>query len=163
VIALAGCGRVGFRDRGVDASELDAEPPPDAPRVLLETLVVPSDGTRITSTTVLALGDPYVLVASGTFVAVPPAVDPMADAEYWDMTDPAEGPKDLDTTNNIDFGLAIDVTDVGPTKTPQTWGAYRSDHTYTVAFTGRGATLSAVLFDCCYNDNIGALNLAIYR
>src|SRR3954468_12376056 len=71
-VAASACGRIGFRDRaGADADVHDAALAPDAPRVLLETLVVPSDGTQVTSATVLVQGDPYVLVASGTFVAVP--------------------------------------------------------------------------------------------
>lgn len=162
MVALAACGRVGFRDHAVDAAEPDAVPA-DAPRVLVETLVVPTDGTRVTSTMTLTLDDSFLLVASGTFIAVPPAVDPMADAEYYDMTDPAAGPKDIDTTNNIDFGLALDANAAAATKTPATWGPYNSDHVYTVAFTGRGAKLSAMLFDCCYSDNVGTLKLEIYR
>ena len=126
-------------------------------------LTVPTDGTSVHSTTVLQLGAPYYLEASGTYTAVPPAVDPMADAEYYDMTDPAAGPKDFDTSNNIDFGLAIDATAAAPAKTPATWGPYNDQHVYRVPFTGTGATIGAMLFDCCYGDNVGTLTLKILR
>ena len=171
LVLLAGCGRLGFTDQrsaptdgpAADGIALDVPALPDA-AMLIEVVTVPVDGTAAISTIVLGSGVHYTLVASGTFTAVPPAVDPLGDAEYYDMTDTAGGgPKDIDTTNMIDFGLAIDTPTVGLTKTPATWGAYRDDHIYTVDFIGKGAKLRAQIFDCCYGDNVGTLTLQIYR
>lgn len=168
LVLLVGCGRLGFTPPADDVAPtadsaiaaLDA--PADSAPTLLEMMTVPSNGDAPTSATVLDEGVRYILVASGTFTAVPPAVDPMADAEYYDLTDPGKGPIDVDASNQIDFGLAIDTPSVGTVKTPAHWGAYRDDHTYTVDFIGKGAPIQAKIFDCCYSDNTGTLALAIY-
>lgn len=162
---LSACGRIGFpvpddSNAATDTTIADVAMPDAA--VLLDTFTVPVDGTTATSAIILVAGLHYALVASGTFTAVPPAVDPLADAEYYDMTDPIDGPKDIDTSSMIDFGLAIDQSTAVATKTVH-WGAYRSDHIYTVDYVGTGTAITATLFDCCYNDNAGSLLLQIYR
>lgn len=170
VALVAACGRVGFADRAApDATAaLDVElfdaalaPPdaaPDAALTLVDTITVPSDGTVRMSMSALPAGVHYTLVASGTFIAVPPASNPMADAEYYNF----DTPTDIDTSNMLDFGLSIDVTAVGDPKGGN-WGAYRPDHVYTQSYTGTGAKLKAVIFDCCYGDNTGSLTLQIFR
>lgn len=167
MLAAAGCGRVGFTEHAshVVDSAPDAVPdavpdaPPDAPPMLLETMTIPSDGTIKFSNTVLDLGVPYLLIARGTYTAVPPAGDPRGDAEYYDLTNPAGA---NDGGGSVDLGLAIDDPTVDMTKTPK-WGPYRPDSVYTLPFTGKGAKISAAIHDCCYGDNVGSLTLEIYR
>lgn len=167
LVLLAACGRVGFADRAVVAADaaptdalVDAAPPDIAPdaAILVDTITVPSDGTVKFSMSALEAGVHYTLVASGTFIAVPPASDPHADAEYYNF----DTPTDIDTSNMLDFGLSIDVTTVGNPK-GGSWGAYRPDHIYTQSYTGKGTKLKAVIFDCCYSDNMGSLTLQIFR
>ncbi|MFT3695842.1 MAG: hypothetical protein QM831_22085 [Kofleriaceae bacterium] len=164
-MALSACGRLGFNAEldaaGPVDTQTDGEPLPDA-AVLLETITVPTTGATVTSSTNLEPGSHYALVASGTFTAVPPAVDPLADAEYYDLDDPVDGPIDIDASNMIDFGLAINETTVSALKSVR-WGAYRADHVYTTDFVGAGAPITAKVFDCCYSDNTGTLTLQIFR
>jgi len=164
VVLVAACGRVGFAEREApdaanadDAALAPVDVPPDA-AMLVETIVVPSDGTVKMSMNALETGVHYTLVASGDFVAVPPASNPHADAEYYNF----DTPTDIDATNQIDFGLSIDVTTVGDPK-GGSWGAYRPDHIYVQPYTGKGSVLKAVIFDCCYDDNTGELTLQIWR
>jgi hypothetical protein len=168
LILSSACGRVGFADRTappdvrapIDAPPPDVAPLPDA-LMLLETMTIPSDGTTIMSTTTLALGHTYTLVASGTYTAVPPDVDPRADAEYYDFDDPDGGPKDKGTT--VDLGIGVDDPTDDLTKTPESWGAYRDDHVYTVPFAGKGAPIAVRIEDCCYGDNTGSLTVQIFH
>jgi hypothetical protein len=165
LLLLAACGRWGFEERTqvvVDGAEPDApgvviDAAPDAPPMVVDTIIVPSDGTIVMSTFVPAAGVTYRLRASGTFTAVPPAEDPLADAEYYNRTG-SSGPTDIGSS--IDVGLAIDDDVVDDMKTPH-WGPFAANGIYEVDYVGTGAPLGAQIHDCCYGDNVGTLTLEI--
>jgi len=113
---------------------------------LSETVYVPTDGSTATSNTVLTAGVTYHLHAYGSFYMGVPT-DGMADAEYGDFTDP----KDVSTGSGVDYGISIN----GSRATK--WGAYSSDHDYTIDYVGQGAALSFGYADDYYGDNNGTL------
>jgi hypothetical protein len=117
---------------------------------LSETVSVPTDGSSVTSNMVLTAGVNYQLRASGDFyIGIP--TDGLADAEYGDFTDP----KDVSTTSGVDYGISVNGS------RSIKWGAYSSDHVYTVDFTGTGTPLTFGYADDYYGDNSGGLYVEI--
>lgn len=171
-VVIAACGRVGFgpEERVVDApragvgddaaTPADAAGLPDAAHVLVDTTTVPTDGSTVHSKAMLEAGVSYIVLASGTFIFA--GSNELADSEYFSINGSA-GPKDIDTSNSLDFGVAIDTPNIGLAKTPAHWGAYNADSIYSTELVGSGATISVTLFDCCYSDNIGTLQLQIFK
>ncbi len=115
---------------------------------------VPVDLSTVTSTTVLASGVSYKIRASGTFFIGGPG-DGLADAEYFDFTNPT------DECCGMDIGLAINMpTSPTPDKFPF-WGDYNPSHVYTIDFVGQGAPISLSYRDGDRN-NTGFLTVEVF-
>jgi hypothetical protein len=128
---------------------------------VVETLTVPSDGSVVTSNTVLQNGVDYHLRASGTFnMNTNQNVNDswMADAEYYDFSNLPTSAKDHALT--YDIGIAVDDPVIDTTKTPS-WGAFEATHVYEIVFTGAGATIAVNFHDQVTSDNDGSLTLEI--
>jgi hypothetical protein len=139
----------------------DAAPPSfDAtPPELLETLTVLATGEVETSDTVLESGATYILVAAGTVVVNDDGYS--ADSDYWWDDDlPGIG---VDGFDGVDYGLAVNDTDVDNSRSPD-WGGFDSSaHSYQITMAGTGATLTAQFHDRDYgNGNSGSLTLEIH-
>lgn len=144
-----------------DASTMDMDAilpidaPPDAPPtwILLETIVVPCDGTEMTSTNPLAGNTIYRLRVSGSCPIN--TLGLRGDADYgFNVGMP------FDEQQEVDIGLAINDTTVGGDKLPD-WGSYTSSHDYTAMWTGLGAPIVAKFHDPNYENNSGSLMLYI--
>jgi hypothetical protein len=126
--------------------------------VLLESLTVPTDGSSVTSRTVLTNNVKYTLVAKGTF-AITAGTTHNADAEYrYD----ALFQDDCPTSPPVDIGMSINVTSQAKQKQPVSWGAYSTSHKYETGWLGKGATIKANYHDCNLGDNHGKLTLEIW-
>ena len=119
---------------------------------LLETLSVPTDGNSVNSSTVLLAGTDYIVSVSGTFQVGGPG-DGLADAEYADFSDPPNSLLDF-TGSGIDLGVSIDGNNTD-------WGAYASDHVYSILLSGNNSTIAIRYLDENYLDNTGNLTLTI--
>lgn len=173
VCALAGCSRIG------DATDdpADARPPPadaapasadaaapDGGAGPLETLVIPTDGTAVTTAAIAAAGTTYRLEASGTFKwggCDPTSCPNGAACNYDRLGDAYHRTDDCWATTTTNFGyisLYIDGQQVN-------WGDYAADHVYSIDVAGTGAALSFAVMDCdnCYLDNSGQLTVELYR
>lgn len=113
---------------------------------LVDTLVVPTDGSDVTSGYVLQNGVTYRLRASGTFDCTGNGT--VCDAEY------VYRPPEDDMAGTVDFGIGINDPIVDGT-TPPDWGAYTSTHIYEVSWDGTGAVITAKLHDPNYGNNSG--------
>jgi hypothetical protein len=167
--ALAGCSKIGDGANGSadagglprpDAGIPDAGAPDAGP---LQSLLVPSDGTAVSTAAATEAGATYRLEASGVFrwggcdaTACPGGAgcnyDRYGDAYYrsddcWSST----------TTGFSYISLYIDGEQVN-------WGAYSPDHVYSIDVAGTGAPLAFSVIDCdnCYLDNTGQLSVDVY-
>ncbi|HET9232706.1 MAG TPA: hypothetical protein VFP10_01040 [Candidatus Eisenbacteria bacterium] len=127
----------------------------------VETLNVPTDGSIVTSALTLESGTVYQIRASGTF-HIGERGDSTADAEYADFSNVPSSVIDNcpDSTLAIDMGIGINDAVNDSLKVPR-WGDFRSDHVYTIEFTGAGAPVTFTLHDCNYADNSGSLTVEI--
>jgi hypothetical protein len=134
---------------------IDGSMQPDAPQtyVEVESLTIPSNGNTVTSSTILTLGAPYRLRASGTFI-IQSGVGTQSDAEYWDFAVMNDG------VTGVDIGIAVDDTVVDETKNPD-WGPYDPSHVYEIGYLGTGAAIVGQLHDGNYANNTGSLTLTI--
>lgn len=147
--------------RIIDAPVIDAMVPIDAAidaagPVLVETIMIPGNGTVVTSTQTLTLGQQYVLRLSGEIVIASNGAH--GDAEYWDY-DVGGVPQD---SAGVDIGVGINDTPVDASKSPN-WGPYQASHIYQVMFTGLGSTITANYHDGNPGNNSGNVVLQIYR
>lgn len=147
-------------DARTDALPTDAAPPidagPDAMPMwtLLETIVVPCDGTEVLSTNVLAASVTYRLRSIGECVTND-SNNSHGDAEYVYNQFGTNS-----SSQSVDCGLAINDTTPDVEKLPD-WGAYQSSHNYTATYLGLGARIIAKFHDPNYSNNSGQLTLAI--
>jgi hypothetical protein len=155
VLVMVGCGRIDFDPQ---TAPMPGDAPGSAAPMLLETITVQATGEIETSSTSLAAGVTYRLVASGTcdIGGVPPLLD--AD---WNFDSPETIMNDLGDNGLTDVGLGIDDTTIDGDKSPK-WGPYRHDHVYTVDFVGQGAPITAEVHDAAFGNNSGTLTLEIY-
>ena len=140
----------------------DAAPLPDAPPVepvLLETLTVESNGNTVQSSFALETGATYRLVVSGELVVRDDELGEYGgDADYW-YGGIFEGE---DGFNGVDYGVAIDDTDIDSERQPD-WGAFIDSHVYETTIAGTGAQLTAQYHDSNYgNGNSGSVSLEIW-
>jgi len=147
-------------DARTDALPGDAAPPIDAGPdampawTLLETIVVPCDGTEVLSTNVLAASVTYRLRASGECVTND-SNNSHGDAEYvYNQFGTSS------SSQSTDCGIAINDTTPGMDKLPN-WGGYQSSHNYSATYLGLGARIIAKFHDPNYDNNDGQLTLAI--
>jgi hypothetical protein len=135
------------------------DPTAPAGYVLQETIIVPVDGSVVSSTTALAAGVWYKLRATGTAVDGAWTVD----AEYRSMAghSPVQDIACRDEART-DSGIGINdaVNDI--LKTPK-WGAFSDSHSYTIDFAGTGATINLNYHDCDYEANSGSLTVHVFR
>ena len=118
---------------------------------LLESIVVPVDGSTTVSTTALAADTHYTLLATGEFRIGGPG---FGDAEYaYSGTD--QGPIDncFDSPAGTDLGIGIDDANVGATSKSPDWGPFNAAHEYTVDIVGAGKPISLNYHDCGHGDN----------
>lgn len=170
----AGCSRIGDGANGpADAAGLpDPDGAPaaadaarsDAGSGLIDSLAIPTDGTAIAMTAAAASGATYRLEARGTFkwgncdsTACPGG----GACGYQRLGDAYHRTDDCWTSTTTGFGyisLYIDGVQVD-------WGAYDPDHVYSIELPGAGAPLSLQVMDCegCYLDNLGELEVDVYR
>lgn len=113
--------------------------------IVVETIIVPVNGGAVNSTTILNSGSEYMLTASGTF-SIGASGDGLADAEYADFSNPPASLIDVTAVGNIDIGISIDGN------LPD-WGAYASDHIYTILFSGADSAINIRYLDSSYGDN----------
>lgn len=107
---------------------------------LIDTIVVPTNGTAASSSISLDSGVSYKLRAAGTFVT---GSGVFGDAEYLFGV---VGPADYCINGGLsycDYGIAIDDPTVGGLKLPY-WGTYDASHQYTIDFVGLGTQLSSL-------------------
>jgi hypothetical protein len=139
----------------------DAAPLPDAPPVepvLLETLTVESNGNTVQSSFALEAGATYRLVASGELVVRDDDAGRFSgDADYWyGVVLSGDG------FDGVDFGVAIDDTEVDDERSPD-WGEFADSHIYQATIPGTGAQLTAQYHDNNYgNGNSGSMSLEIW-
>jgi hypothetical protein len=144
------------------SAELDAAAP-DPLGVLVDTIMVSSNGTPIDSNTSLMDGVTYRLVASGVVQVSSSGGGYSADAEYfWADNNPGSVYDGQGGDTPVDVGLAIDDPDVDGTKTPD-WGAPGIDNTYVIQWPGEGAKITAQFHDVNPDNNAGDLTLEIYQ
>ena len=125
---------------------------PRAQADLLETLNVPLHGSTANTAFITEVGQNYLVQVSGTFFIGGPG-DGLADAEYYDFSNPPDSIND--STNGLDIGVAIDG--VNPM-----WGDYAPDHVYDILFVGTGESIAVSYVDDFYSDNSGNLTFRLY-
>jgi len=155
-VVASGCGRIGFATVPPDSSPVLADAFDDTMFTALETLVVPVDGSSVSSVAVLSSSGTYRLRASGV-ITCGGVGDQMGDAEYHDFTNPT----DNNSLNGLDYGISIDSPVVGQ-KTIH-WGAYTPTHVYEVDYVGRDQVVSANLHDGQYTDNSGTFMVTVLQ
>ena len=126
---------------------------------LLETIVVPLDGSVVESVLSYEAGAEYLVRASGTgFVCV--QCGELADAQYTfypgDVT-----VRNIVCNGTVDAGIAIDELTISAERHPY-WGPYDPSHEYEILLQGRGGTLRLQYHDCKYEDNAGTLTVRIF-
>lgn len=170
LVLLAGCSRIGDGANGSadaggipdpDAAGQPDAAPPDAG--VLEALVIPTDGTAVTTAAASAVDARYRLEASGVFkwgncdsTACPGG----AACGYERLGDAYHRTDDCwaTTTTGFDYiSLYVDGEQVD-------WGAYDTDHVYSIELPGTGAPFQLEVVDCddCYLDNRGELSVDLY-
>lgn len=170
--ALAACSRIGDgAGDGGDAVGLplaDAGTGPDAAApdgggAPIERLVVPTDGTAVTTATSLASGTTYRLEVSGTFTwgncdaTNCPGGAACSYQRYGDAYYRSDDCWASTTTGFAYISLYIDGQQVD-------WGPYSPDHVYAIERSGTGNPFALQVMDCegCYLDNSGELALEVY-
>ena len=144
---------------GAGRAEATTHPPG---YVLVETIVVPVDGSVVSSATTLAAGVTYKVRASGTFSVGGPG-DGRGDAEYANFSNPPGSLQDVCGAGTAGEDLGIGVNDtVNDSRKSPGWGAYDPTHEYTVDAPGTGARLQLNYHDCLYSDNSGSLTVEIF-
>jgi hypothetical protein len=133
---------------------------------LVETVVVPSNGTLVSSAMTLASGKPYKLQASGIYTFAPgwlPAAG-IADAEYSLRAPGSYNPSPTPqwVSGDVFPGSLNGYLEVKIDSANVTWGAFDSSHVYTVTYTGTGSQLTAKIWDDYYGDNSGSITVKIY-
>ena len=126
--------------------------------VLLETLTVESNGNTVQSSFALDAGATYRLVVSGEIVVRDDDAGRFnGDADFWyGVVLGGDG------FGGVDFGVAIDDTDVDDDRSPD-WGEFADSHVYEANIPGTGAQLTAQYHDNNYgNGNSGSLSLEIW-
>ena len=126
--------------------------------VLLEILTVESNGNTVQSSFELDAGATYRLVVSGEIVVRDDDAGRFnGDADFWyGVVLGGDG------FGGVDFGVAIDDTDVDDDRSPD-WGEFDDAHVYEANIPGTGAQLTAQYHDNNYgNGNSGSLSLEIW-
>jgi hypothetical protein len=149
-------------DRDPDAAGADDAGLDGGGVELIEMLVVPSDGSVVTSM-VAEVGATYRLVASGVFKwgGCDLTACPGGAACNFDRVGDAYHRSDdcwSSTTTGFEYvSLYLDDEQID-------WGEYRTDHVYTVERVGAGAGFQFRIGDCtsCFGDNSGQLQMHIY-
>lgn len=117
---------------------------------VLETLQVPSDGSRVSSTIALQNGVNYEIVVSGIYYTGTPIQNNQADAMY--------ASHDQWVTHVTDqSGLYIDSWNLGSKQ----WGDYNSNHIYRYSLAGNGSQVNFWIYSSSYHDNSGSLTIQI--
>jgi hypothetical protein len=132
----------------------------------LETLSIPTDGSRAETSLSYSSENAYRIEVSGTYQwgQCDPFTCPdggaceyrrFGDAEH--LTDDC-GASYFDDWFGIDISVYIDGQNVN-------WGPFRDDHVYSIIVAGRDAPFSFHLNDCapCYGDNEGSLTVSIFE
>ena len=127
-----------------------------------ETVVVPVDGSAVSSAMILESGKTYKLRASGTFT-IGVVGDGLADAEYADFSNPPASLQDhcANDPAGVDLGIGIDDAVIDSIRVPN-WGPFDPTHVYTIDWAGADAALSLNYHDCDYEDNSGSLTVVVW-
>jgi hypothetical protein len=146
-------------DGGPGVPDSAPDGPPAVVPVLLETLTVESNGNTVQSSFALEAGSSYRLIVSGEIVTRDDDVGRFnGDADYWygGIFGANDG------FNGVDFGVAIDDSDIDGERSPD-WGEFADSHVYQATMSGTGAQLTAQYHDHDYdNGNSGSLTLEIW-
>ena len=119
-----------------------------AQAAVVQTGTVAVDGSD-TVTQMLEAGVEYTLTISGSFFIGGPG-DGLADAEYYDLTNPQ------DATSTLEIGIAIDGADVD-------FGDFNASSVYSTTIMGMGAAIALRYIDGNYADNSGSLSFSLER
>lgn len=169
--ALAGCSTIGDGQDAADAAPLPsdaglvADAAADAAREV-EVLVIPTDGTIVTTAAATDTGSTYRLQASGVFrwgTCDATNCPGGAACSYERYADAFHRTDDCWSSITVPaqfsyISLYIDGEQID-------WGPYRADHVYTIEYGGTGVPFEATVVDCegCYVDNVGQLELRVER
>lgn len=119
----------------------------------VETVIVPSDGSLVTSTNVLESGVTYLLEASGTFIYN--SAGDWADAEWYLKSDViVKG--DIEGSKPYVLDISIDGYSIN-----RDWGDYNPLHVYTMLLYGTGNSIDFSIYDSYSGDNSGSLTVDI--
>jgi hypothetical protein len=121
----------------------------------LETVVVPADGSMVTTTTRTRPGQQFRFRASGTFANG----ETRCDAEFCFNPNNLQELFDRCGDRPIGTDLGIVVNNV-----KASWGdVFRLDHTYEIDLFVFGEEITLRYTDCASSDNIGSLTVEIIR
>jgi hypothetical protein len=127
---------------------------------LIDSFVLPTDGSTVTSSAVLASGTTYSIQVSGTFEIGCIGGDPCpTDAEYYV---PSAGPNagtpfdytGFSNTSGTDVGAQINGVSVY-------WGPFQLSRVYSILFVGLDDSIDMRYLDSNYGDNVGSLDVSI--
>lgn len=123
---------------------------------LVDTVSVPSTSTAgVDSSIILENGKEYKLYATGTFTYN--SGSDWADAEwYLKNGEVVKG----DTEGSKPYVLDVSV---GDTMLNNDWGAYNSEHIYTMDYIGTGSKLHFSIYDSYSGDNFGSIEVKIFE
>lgn len=120
-----------------------------------EAVLVPVDGSSVSSRTVVPAGLTIRLRAEGTFGIGGPG---LADAEYAFGSNPSDA-IDQCEGSHLDVGISVDGIGSGTPRKQPRWGPLSPSHRYEVSYTGAGRPLTLKYEDCYYADNAGSLSV----
>lgn len=131
---------------------------------LHETINVPSDGSTVTSSSLLA-GD-YVLEPSGTYTYWPAQLPDagIADAGYSLRPEGSYNPgPGAQWISGDDLGAYAGYLEVRVNNTNVDWGYLTQNHTYFLGLTHAGGSIAFNMLDSYYGDNSGMIPVEIYE
>jgi len=135
---------------------------------IIDTIIVPSNGSIVSSNIVLENGKQYMIEASGTYTYWPAQLPNagIADAEYslrpQGSYNPGPGPQwisgdALPSPYQYYLEVKMNGADVS-------WGVLNlPDHKYNINYAGTGSTATFQIIDNNYSDNSGSIIVKIYQ
>ena len=131
---------------------------------VIDTIIVPSDGSVVSSAITLENGKEYMLKAIGTYVYWPNCPEYttcIADAKYSLRPSTSYGPgwisgDDMPSPWTNYLEVLVDGA-------AMVWGVYDASHVYAINHTGDGTTVDFNIIDSNYGDNSGSITVEIYE
>jgi len=131
---------------------------------VIDTVVVPSDGSVVNSNVTLENGKQYLFEAIGTYRFVNWGDYGIADAEYAYRNDSYSLPVPSDGwTLGEDSYPSVVGLDVQVDGNNVYWGDYSTEHVYAIPHTGADSAIGFSIYDSYYGDNSGSITIKIYQ